>query len=66
MPRQLPLLPLLKEVGLDADVPLFMSDNTTQALDGTGLRCAPMGRELWSRYMASLQDVGYLPRPERC
>lgn len=57
------LLPLLKATGVDDGSPVFRTDHTSEALEGTGVCCLAMERELWARYLASLQDVGYLPEP---
>lgn len=59
----LPLLPLLKDVGLEADVPQFAFENTTAALDSSNVRCAPMDYALWARYLAALQRCSFLPPP---
>ena len=59
----LPLLPLLKEVGLEADVPLFRCDHTLEALEDTPIRCAPMEAELWGRYVEAMHRNGFLPAP---
>eukprot|EP00966_Prymnesium_polylepis_P096212 2229331-Prymnesium_polylepis.1 len=59
----LPLLPLLKEVGLEADVPLFSCENTVAALRETAIRCAPMSQPLWGRFVDSMQRQEYLPLP---
>ena len=61
----LPLLPLLKEVGLEADVPLFSCENTIAALLATRIRCMPMGQALWGRFVASMQRQEYLPLPSK-
>ena len=51
---------LARQVGLEADVPLFACDNTLDALAGTGVRCAPMAAPLWGAYLAALQRCDFL------
>mmetsp|Transcript_29894 Transcript_29894/g.62686 ORF Transcript_29894/g.62686 Transcript_29894/m.62686 type:complete len:722 (+) Transcript_29894:1-2166(+) len=59
----LPLLPLLKEVGLEADVPLFSCENTLAALANTNVRCPPMDAALWARFIGAMQKQGFLHLP---
>ena len=61
----LPLLPLLKEVGLEADVPLFSCENTIAALLETRIRCVPMSQALWGRFVGSMQRQDFLPAVAR-
>ncbi len=52
-----------EEVGYEGSRPVFATDHLRSALDGSGIGCKPVDRELFDLYLDHFAATGFLPSP---
>jgi myxalamid-type nonribosomal peptide synthetase MxaA len=61
-----PFAPLLEEFGDHSmQLPDWRTERTLRALEGSGIRCAPLDGELVATYVNHFLATGFLPTPEQ-
>ena len=50
---------------ISLQLPTYDTREVQRELQGSGIACAPADEKLFGLYLDYLQDIGYLPRPER-
>jgi myxalamid-type nonribosomal peptide synthetase MxaA len=59
-----PFAPLLEEFGDHSmQLPDWRTEQTLRALEGSGIRCAPLDGDLLATYVDHFLETGFLPRP---
>jgi myxalamid-type nonribosomal peptide synthetase MxaA len=61
-----PFAPLLEEFGDHSmQLPDWRTERTLRALEGSGIRCAPLDGDLLGTYVGHFLGTGFLPTPEQ-